>query len=109
MATTKKTKATKGKKVAAKNVKAAPKAKAPKAAKAKAPRAASTANRDEFGLLVGSKNSQAAKLFARAKGATMADVKEAVGDTKYNLLKQLAEAGHKVQKEDKTIFLTVKK
>lgn len=63
---------------------------------------------DDFGLRKGSKNSQAAAMFARASGSTMAKVKETVGDTFYGLVKRLGEEGHKVKKDGQTIFLTAK-
>jgi hypothetical protein len=112
MATTKKTGAKKAaapkvKKEPAPKVKKEPapkKAAAPKVKKEPAPKKEKTGV-DKFGLRLGSKNSVAAALFARAKGATMADVIEAVGSTKYNLLNQLIEAGHTVTKDGKTITL----
>ncbi|KKN90050.1 hypothetical protein LCGC14_0231630 [marine sediment metagenome] len=62
--------------------------------------------RDDFGLKVGTKASEAAALFA--KGAKMKDVKETTGTTHYNLLTNLEKKGHKVTKEDGVITLTVK-
>ena len=81
-----------------------------KAAKAKngTAKKVSTAKRDEFGLRDGSKASQAAGMFARQNGATMAQVKEKTGGTVYNLLKKLADAGHKVTNKEGTITLRAK-
>ena len=95
--------ATKGKKKA-KKVKVAKAPKAPRVKKEAKPKAGV----DDFGLRKGSKNSQAAAMFARASGSTMAKVKEALGDTFYALLGKLEDAGHKVKKDGKTIFLTAK-
>ena len=80
--------------------KAAPKAakKAAKAAPAKAPRKA-PAEKDEFGLSKGSAKSQAAAMYARKNGATLAEVKEKVGSIQLNVLNALEEAGHTVERE----------
>jgi hypothetical protein len=71
------------------------KAKAP--AKEKAP--AKKVELDVFGFRKGSKKSQAAKLYSVKKGATLAEVKEATGSSQLNLLKELEEKGHTVEKE----------
>lgn len=107
----------------AKAVKAAPKvarkAKA-KVKKAKAkPRAANPATLDVFGLRKGSGKSKAAALYARKEGATLAEVKAKTGGVQYNVLKQLADEGHKLKsveevnkKTSRTVsrfFLTAKK
>lgn len=86
------------------------KAKTAKATKVKVVKLAKTngAGKDEFGLRKGSKTSEAARLFARSNGATMAQVNEATGANQYNLLNALTEAGHKVKKDGKTFFLTAK-
>jgi len=42
------------------------------------------------------------------KGTTMAEIKNAVGDTKYNLVKALQKAGHLIEKEDNKFTLTHK-
>lgn len=97
------TMATKGKKTA-KKAKTAKTPKAPRVKKEAKPKAGV----DDFGLRKGSKNSAAAAMFARASGATMAKVKEAVGDTFYGMLGKLEDAGHKVKKDGKTIFLIAK-
>jgi hypothetical protein len=73
------------------------KAKAEKPAKEKAP--AKKVELDAFGFRKGSKKSQAAKLYSTKKGATLAEVKEATGSSQLNLLKELEEKGHKVEKE----------
>lgn len=105
--------ATKTKKAKAKKAKTPKPAKAPKAAKtaktakAKAPKAAANGH-DAFGLRKNSKSSEAARMMARTNGASMAEVKEAVGDTKYNLVKKLKAAGHKVKVEEGRYYLTAK-
>lgn len=90
---------------APKKVKAAKGPKAPrKPASAKLPKAET----DKFGLRKGTKASESAAMFAKAAGSTMAKVKEATGDTCYNLLNKLKERGHKVKKDGETFFLTAK-
>ena len=63
------------------------------------------ANRDAFGLLKGSKASQAAAMFARTSGATMKQVSDKLGKSFYNLLKHLTTAGYMITKEEHTIYL----
>ena len=85
------------------------KAKATKTAapkKAKKAAAATPNGHDTFGLRKGSKVSQAAAMFARERGATMAEVKEKTGANQYNLIAALKEAGHKVKKDGATFFLS---
>lgn len=98
-----------GKAKAAKAAKAAPKAKAkaakpaPKAkAKAKKAREVNPAMVDAFGLRKGSIKSKAAALYARADGATLAEVKKVVGSVQYNVLKQLEEKGYKLKRVEET-------
>ena len=101
MATTKTTR--KSKSTKAKTSKAT-KTAAPK--KAKKAAAATPNGHDAFGLRKGSKVSQAAAMFARERGATMAEVKEKTGANQYNLIAALKEAGHKVKKDGATFFLS---
>lgn len=61
---------------------------------------------DKFGCAVGTKASAAAALFA--KGVTMKEVKDTVGDTFYNLLKRMKAAGHRVEKDGDKYTLTAK-
>lgn len=85
-------------------------AKAAKAKKSTKTKKAATpkAGVDKFGLRIGSKNAEAAKLMARASGSTMAHIKEVTGDTKYNLVEKLKNGGHKIKKDGETFFLTAK-
>lgn len=83
--------------------KAAPKAtakaaKAPDKAKVAKPKAEG-AEKDQFGLRKGSIKSKAAAMYARKNGATLNEVKEALGSVQLNVLNSLEEAGHKVEKE----------
>lgn len=88
-------------------VKTAPKAatkaaKAPQKAKATA-KAKAPAEKDAFGLRKGSAKSKAAAMYARKNGATLEEVKEALGSVQLNVLNSLEEAGHEVErrKEDR--------
>lgn len=54
--------------------------------------------RDQFGFRKGSKKSEAAKLYASKKGATLAEVKEKTGSSQLNLLKELEAAKFKIEK-----------
>lgn len=78
----------KGKKAAAKKAPAkkgaSKKTEAKKAAPKKAP-----VERDQFGFRKGTKKSEAAKLYASKKGATLQEVKEKIGSSQLNLLKEL--------------------
>jgi hypothetical protein len=79
--------------------KAAPKATA-KPAKAKAKKAErqrDPAKLDQWGFRKDSIKSRAAAMYAKAKGATLAEVKEEVGSVQFNLLTELKEAGHNVE------------
>lgn len=80
--------------------KAAPKAvkKAAKAPAKKGPRKP-PAEKDQFGLRKGSAKSEAAAMYARKSGATLAEVKDKVGSIQLNVLNALEEAGHKVERE----------
>lgn len=76
----------------------APKATA-KAAKGKPtakPRAESTAKKDKWGFRDGSAKSKAVAMYAAKGGATLEEVKEAVGSVQLNVLKALEELGHEV-------------
>lgn len=83
--------------------KTAPKApvKAAKAkAKAKAPaKRAEPTPKDAFGLRKGSAKSEAAAMYARKSGATLAEVKDKVGSVQLNVLVKLEEQGHTVKRE----------
>lgn len=85
---------------AEKPVKAA-KAEKPAKAKAQAERKKRTvdpAKLDKFGFRKGSIKSNAAAIYAKGKGATLAEVKEAVGSNQFNLLTEVEARGHTVQK-----------
>jgi hypothetical protein len=96
----------KGKPPAKAAVKVTPKAKtAPKApakaakpvAKAKVAKAkAEPTEKDQFGLRKGSSKSKAAAMYARKNGATLEEVKEALGSVQLNVLSALEEEGHTV-------------
>lgn len=55
------------------------------------------AERDQFGFRKDSKKSQAAKLYASKKGATLAEVKAATNSSQLNLLKELEEKGYTIE------------
>lgn len=80
--------------------KAAPKAvkKAAKAVAKKGPRKPA-AEKDQFGLRKGSTRSEAAAMYARKNGATLAEVKGKVGSVQLNVLIGLERAGHTVKRE----------
>jgi len=59
---------------------------------------------DKWGAMAGSKNSRALAMFE--KGATTKEVKDTIGGTYYNVLKKMAQNGHKVEKEGSLIKLT---
>ena len=84
----------------AKSIKTA-KAEKPAKVKAKAERKERTvdpAKLDKFGFRKGSIKSNAAAIYAKGKGATLAEVKEAVGSNQFNLLTEVEARGHTVQK-----------
>jgi hypothetical protein len=88
--------------VKAKGKKAAPQA-TPKAAKAKAKkteRKRDPAKLDAFGFRKDSIKSKAAAMYAKGKGATLAEVKEVVGSVQFNLLTELTGNGHTVDKTE---------
>ena len=61
-----------------------------------------------FGAVEGSQTAQALDLFARPDGASMSEVKEAIGGTYYNALKKAVEQGHRMEKDGHKITLTHK-
>lgn len=83
------------KKAVAKKAPASKGSEKPKAAKPKA----DTAKKDKWGLREGSAKSQAAALYAAKGGATLAEVKAAVGSVQLNVLNNLEELGHTVDRK----------
>lgn len=80
---------------------------APKAGKAKAAKAAPKAERhrdpaklDAFGFRKESIKSRAAAMYAKGKGATLAEVKEAVGSVQFNLLTELTGKGFTIDQTE---------
>ncbi len=59
--------------------------------------------KDRYGYFEGTKVSEFCKLIE--KGASMADVKDELGDTFYNTMKKLREAGHSIEKNDAGKFV----
>jgi len=95
-------KAAKGTKQAPAKVKAASKpakGKAAVKAKAKAKGTRKLVERDEYGYALGTLRSKAAAMYASKTGATLEEIVEKLGSVQLNLLKTLAEAGHKVTKK----------
>lgn len=92
-------KAAKPKVEAKKPVKAA--AKAPVKAKAEKPVAKkkAAAEKDQYGLRKGSARSEAATMYARKNGATLAEVKERIGSVQLNVLNALKAEGWLVTQE----------
>ncbi len=77
------------------------KAKVKAKAKAKrAPRTVDPAKLDQFGFRLNSLKSRAATMYAGKKGATLAEVKEALDSTQFNLLTELEEKGFKVERTE---------
>ena len=74
------------------------KAKGKPRAKAAKRRISDPAKVDQFGLRKGSIKSRAASIYSRGKGATLADVRDAVGSTQFNVLSELKKRGYKIQK-----------
>lgn len=73
--------------------------KAPKVTKAtRAARTVDPAKLDRFGFRKGSLKSQAAAMYSSRKGATLAEVKEALESTQFNLLTELEAAGFEIEK-----------
>jgi outer membrane biosynthesis protein TonB len=98
---TKPAKETKAKAPAKVEVKAKPKKAEPakKAVKAATSKKADKSEKDQFGLRKGSTRSTAAAMYARKSGATLEEVKEAVGSIQLNVLKELEANGFAVEKE----------
>lgn len=69
-----------------------------KAAKAAKPKA-ETAKKDKWGLREGSAKSMAAAMYAAKGGATLDEVKQAVGSVQLNVLNDLEEAGYEVTRK----------
>lgn len=96
----------------AKKAKSKPKAKAAKPAAKKAKAAAKPvkgkAKRrdinpdlvDAYGFRKGTIKSKAAAMYARKDGATLAEVKKALGSVQYNVIKQLEEKGFKIRRSE---------
>jgi len=81
------------------------KAKTAKPAKAKAKGARAERQRDpakldQWGFRKDSIKSRAASIYAKGKGATLAQVKEVVGSIQFNLLTELKEHGFKVEVDE---------
>ncbi len=68
-------------------------------AKSRKARTVDPAKLDQFGFRKGSLKSKAAAMYAAKKGATLAQVKEALSSTQFNLLPEVEEKGFKVTKE----------
>lgn len=79
--------------------------KKPKPVKAKPPKkekpvkAKPEGKADAFGFKEGSLKSRAALMYASKNGATLQEVKKALGSVQLNLLKELEGKGHKVKRE----------
>jgi hypothetical protein len=69
-------------------------------AKAKVERQRDLTKLDQFGFRKGSIRSQAAAMYAKGKGATLAEVKEALGSVQFNLLTELTEQGYTIDKSE---------
>jgi hypothetical protein len=87
----------KGGKAPAKKAASAATAKPAKAKAKKAERQRDPAKLDSWGFRKESIKSRAAAMYAKGKGATLAEVKEEVGSVQFNLLTELKEAGHNVE------------
>jgi len=59
--------------------------------------------KNRYGIYEGTKAHDAIMMFE--KGATMAEIRDAVGDSKYNLLRDLKKAGHLVEKDGRKFML----
>jgi len=73
--------------------------KAKKSLKAKAERKVDLSRLDQFGFRLGSKKSKAASLYAKPKGATLAEIKKALRSVQFNLLTELESKGYKIKRE----------
>jgi hypothetical protein len=67
-------------------------------AKAQKAKADTKTEKDNFGLRKGSAKSRAAAMYARKNGATLAEVKDAIGTIQLNVLNELEEAGWPVER-----------
>lgn len=76
------------------------KADKPVKAKAKGERKRDPAKLDQWGFRKDSIKAKAAAIYAKGKGATLQEVKEVVGSIQFNLLKELEEQGHTVDRTD---------
>lgn len=83
---------------AAKPAKVAKSAKAAKPFTAKAPRIVDPLKLDKFGFRLDTLKSQAAAMYASKHGATLAEIKEALGSTQFNLLTELEEKGFEIER-----------
>lgn len=88
-------KAAPAKKAVAKKAPASKGSEKPKAAKPKA----DTVKKDKWGFREGSAKSKAVALYAAKGGATLAEVKAAVGSVQLNVLNGLEELGHTVDRK----------
>lgn len=70
-----------------------------KAAKAHKSRTVDPAKLDRFGLRLNSIKSRAASMYASKKGATLDDVRQAVGSVQFNVIKELEEKGFKIDRD----------
>ena len=88
------------------SAKAAPKAavkakgKAPVKAKARAKPVRDPAKLDAYGFRKGTIKSKAAAMYAKGKGATLAEIKEALGSVQFNLLTELEGNGFTIGKTE---------
>ena len=73
-----------------------------KAKPGKAKRQRDPAKLDQFGYRKGTTRSKAAQIYARKKGATLAEVKEVVGSIQFNLLNEQRKRGNKLREVDET-------
>jgi hypothetical protein len=64
------------------------------------------ATKNRYGIYEGTKAHDTIMMLE--KGASMAEIRDAVGDTKYNLKKALEKAGHQIVKEGRKFVLTHK-
>jgi hypothetical protein len=67
---------------------------------AKGTRKRDPAKLDQWGFRKDSIKSKAAAIYAKGKGATLADVKEAIGSVQFNLLTELKASGFKVEVDE---------
>jgi len=73
--------------------------------KVKAPRKFKAQALNRWGVAVGTKAAVVCDLISRPGGATMAEIKEATGQTQYNCINRLQRKGHKIVKEGLTISM----